>query len=1058
MVSASGFFALRTPLLPLDELHGFSRDLRAPQADGEPARAEALAHDRRLLRERLSALVARPEVREALFVASPSLDESLPAWLKQPGSERARKVERALVRYFARMCARPTPFGLFAGFTVGTLGERTRLELGPRASYRRHTRLDGDYLSKVCEALGRDRAVRRTLVFRPNSSLYRAAGRLRYAEARLAGTLRAHHLVAVEPSEPLELMLSRARAGARLDELTAALVDDQIGADEAEAFVHELIDAQLLVSELAPQVTGGEPVHDLIAQLRRHEETAAAAGCLEAARSGLEALDQTSVGTPPAAYQAIADGLRALPVELEPPHLFQVDLVKPAAASLGAAPVDELLRVVALLHRISPVRDGLKPFRDAFVRRYGEREVPLAEVLDEESGIGFDPRGHGDADASPLLEGLRFGGARSDEPRADRYFELLLRRLGEALTSGANEIVLDEKELEAAAGPDPAALPDSLAAIATLVAPSAEAADAGEFLLYLDSVSGPSGANLLGRFCHGDEVLTGHVRRHLRLEEARRPDAIFAEIVHLPEGRVGNLVLRPLLREHELVYLGRSGAPEERQLRLDELTVAVTGGRVVLRSRRLGKEIVPRLTTAHAFTSPRNLGVYRFLCALAAQGLSTLRFDWGVLARAPRLPRLRIGRTVLSPARWRLSPAQLEPLGKLDDDARFVAVQALRHALRLPRWVLVGDGDQLLPVDLDNVLLVDTFVQLVKGRREVVLTELPGADCQLARGPEGGFSHELIMPMISTVSRPQPVTASTVERAPRGFLPGSEWLYAKLYTGSATADELLRRVVAPLVTAARSSGAVDAWFFIRYGDPDWHLRVRLHGDPSRLLAEVLPALHAAAAPALAAGQLWKLQLDTYERELERYGGEPGIALAEALFCADSDAVLGIVETLVGDDAADARWRIALRGMDQLLDDLGFELPRKRALVARCRDGLAHELEGGATLAREVGDKFRKERSALEALLDRAHDHDGDFGPALERFAIRSERVRALAAGLREHAAAGRLTASLDDLASSFMHMHCNRMLRGAARAQERVLYDFLTRLYEGQIARRRTLE
>ncbi len=70
---------------------------------------------------------------------------------------------------------------------------------------------------------------------------------------------------------------------------------------------------------------------------------------------------------------------------------------------------------------------------------------------------------------------------------------------------------------------------------------------------------------------------------------------------------------------------------------------------------------------------------------------------------------------------------------------------------------------------------------------------------------------------------------STVQRT---FPPGSEWLYAKLYTGTATADQILRDVIAPLVAEVLGSGAAERWFFIRYGDPDWHVRLRFHGTRS----------------------------------------------------------------------------------------------------------------------------------------------------------------------------------------------------------------------------------
>src|SRR5262249_54202256 len=126
----SGFFALRTPLLPFDELLAWGDGLEAPAAVADPARLEtAIAVDRGRLRDRLRAAVSRAEVRDALFVASPDLDEGLGHWACAPESDRGQKVERALVRYFQRMAGRATPFGLCSGCSVGTLDGETRLIL-----------------------------------------------------------------------------------------------------------------------------------------------------------------------------------------------------------------------------------------------------------------------------------------------------------------------------------------------------------------------------------------------------------------------------------------------------------------------------------------------------------------------------------------------------------------------------------------------------------------------------------------------------------------------------------------------------------------------------------------------------------------------------------------------------------------------------------------------------------------------------------------------------------------------------------------------------------------
>ena len=149
------------------------------------------------------------------------------------------------------------------------------------------------------------------------------------------------------------------------------------------------------------------------------------------------------------------------------------------------------------------------------------------------------------------------------------------------------------------------------------------------------------------------------VRAHLAAEEAVHPERVYAEVVHLPEGRVGNILCRPVLRGYEIPYLGRSGAPADRQLPLSDLLVSVQGERIVLRSRRLGCEIIPRLTTAHNHIG-RGLGVYRFLCALQYQQVNPgIMWDWGPLGQAPFLPRVVSGRVILSRARWNLGDSEL---------------------------------------------------------------------------------------------------------------------------------------------------------------------------------------------------------------------------------------------------------------------------------------------------------------------------------------------------------------------------------------------------------------
>jgi hypothetical protein len=112
--------------------------------------------------------------------------------------------------------------------------------------------------------------------------------------------------------------------------------------------------------------------------------------------------------------------------------------------------------------------------------------------------------------------------------------------------------------------------------------------------------------------------------------------------------------------------------PAERQIPVTDLLVSVVGEEIVLRSPRLGRRVIPRLTSAHNYHPSQ--GIYRFLGALQAHGAAgELGWDWGPLGEAPFLPRVVTGRLVLSRARWNLGREELRALGERHGQHRFRA-------------------------------------------------------------------------------------------------------------------------------------------------------------------------------------------------------------------------------------------------------------------------------------------------------------------------------------------------------------------------------------------------
>lgn len=1066
--AAEDFFAFRAPLLPLSAYLDWEADDGAARGSFEDRRRAVLAS--------LLAYTKDPVVREALFVASPTLYR---AWTSLGGNFEAKGAAapiRSVMRYFARMCSRPTPFGLFAGHGLGGWAARSEFTLDAKETNRRYTQPDSGYLAELSRALLAQPDLLRQLTWSVNSSLYPVEGGYKYLRENLRDGRISYSLVLVDDSVQLSAVLGHARGGATLEALfktiRAADDDEDITAQDIEAYVQDLVQSQVLVSELGPISSGPAPLDDYIVKLPPAHPAVQTLGALS---RSLRAVDQTRPGVDPKRYLDIAESLEGLPAEPNLDRLFQVDMfIRPKTATLSTAVRREIERVVRLAQRLSPAhRNPMRDFIHRFSERFGTASVPLMVALDPEEGIGFESASDESRAPSPLLRDLPLTGsdAAASIPLSSTQ-QWLLERIREQ-GEDCDELVLSRKDIETIGGGEETVLPDSFSVMLAFSAASGEALDKGDYDLIFRGIGGPSGARLIGRFAYGDADLRDKTREYLRKEQALRPKEIFAEVIHLPEGRLANVIARPNFRDHEIEILGRSSSEDVQKIPVKDLLLRLEGERLILLSRSLSTTVQPRISNAHRLT--RGLNVYRFLGQLQSQDAAGLGFGFGesITQLCSKVPRLRHGRVILAVAQWRVDRHEIEALNAGDDEERFLFAQRWRLQRKMPRFVALVDADNRLLVDFENPLSIDAFAHLVRRRPGCTLEEAAlNPDQLFVRGADGGYAHECVVPFSKKPSpdvtappaptdgaRPETKTAPSPDWAHRSiqhtFLPGSQWLYLKLYGSPRSLDLFLTKLVAERLERWRQDGSIKRWFFLRYSDPEQHLRLRLNGPSEVLLGKVLPELTLAMQSLADKAVLRNFVVDTYKRETDRYGGVGGIELAEDIFWADSDAVMAIVGDLEGDDGHEARWKLCFRGLDQMLDDFGYPIEEKRSLMASLRDSFRAEFAAKVPLTKGIGNRYRTEASELAALIDRSGDATSWLEPGFRAFEARSRRIAPLAVTLVERARRGDLSTSLGRLVCSLLHMHVNRLIASDARAHELVLYDLLFRTYDATLARRR---
>jgi thiopeptide-type bacteriocin biosynthesis protein len=670
------------------------------------------------------------------------------------------------------------------------------------------------------------------------------------------------------------------------------------------------------------------------------------------------------------------------------------------------------------------------------------------QVLDAETGIGYIERTG--SNLSPLLENLVVP-AKNERDSYDIKWNKTEQWLFDQLKKDttARELVIEEKDIADFAA-DFSRYPPSLSVLFSML-------EDGTTLF--KGCSGSSAANLLGRFAHADETINELVLKITTQEQQLNEEVVLAEIIHLPEDRVGNILLHPAFREYEIPFLAQSSVPYEKQVQLQDILVSVGQDKHIrLFSKKLNREIIPRLSNAHNY-SVASLPVYHFLAELQTQGLKGgLAFGWGSMSRHFNyLPRVRSGNVILFEATWQLQKIHFEKLVTANPLSAEI-MREFKNKWQLPVLFVLADGDNELLVDWESRESVETFIKTIKGREAIQLKEFlrPGHDA-VTDEEQRPYNNQFVAVLMNeqkvyTSRQPLVIAEDKTDNTERKFLPGSEWLYYKIYCGSKTADEILLSCIRPLTEELLSSSLIDKWFYIRYNDPDFHLRVRFHVSGTHNTGKVIESFLHYIGVMDKEGLIWKLQMDTYQREMERYGNAL-IVPAEDLFFADSKMKLEFLSLTEGDEREKLRWLWALRGTDELLTDFNYTLAEKYELLQLLKEIFAREFNADKMLYRQLNQQYTDNRALIQQVMENPVSPANPVKPLIEIYTVYREEMGKAAMQIISSTGNEEKKTGLNNLLGSYIHMSLNRLFLSEPRLHEMVIYDLLCSWYRGLIKR-----
>ncbi|MYQ96588.1 hypothetical protein GTY20_37815 [Streptomyces sp. SID4946] len=841
----------------------------------------------------ITGIASDPVLREAIAVASnvfaDKLDKVVDGWL--PDHNRLSRIAYSAAKYALRITGRPTPFGIFAGVAPASVGDRPAARVGDR--HRKHVRPDAGWFTSAAVdrmatadagSVPRVRVVANDLCFvrgdRLHSPWHRSVEddgvRLNHVSIALTPLVRCVWELASQPLTTADLVRAVRRRYPAGDAQAAPT------AEVVERTVRQLVARGFLLSSTVPRMIDTDSLGLLAVSGGQDGLDSGARDGLDSARQAIEAYARSAVGAGRAELHRATQALHTLHAFHRPP--LQVDLRADADVVIPGNVTRCLEDLATVMWSISP-RDvtprHLSAYLDRFVERYGaDIPIPLTEAVDPVRGLGF-PEGYDRVDSEEVLP--------EDTAREAVIADVLMT----AVASGQREVVIDDDIIERLR-PAPAGghhtPPSALELCVQVLSPSLESLEEGDFELLISRYTGSRTAGATaGRFVY----VNGNVDAIRRLMDRQSDEGpLYAQLRFDPNATAAlNLAQLPDLLPHQLPVGLYHDSSEQDVIDWRELALVAQGGALRLIHAGTGREVVP--VSPNALNLKRMAPpLARFLCEVAQSVLPAWRtWEWRKLGDLPYLPRVRYGRTVLQPARFAPSAGMLRT--DLDWTEWKRELAAWREKWQVPRHVQVSVADEFLPLDLDNSLHQGLLRREIDGRAVRISENLTADPTRF--GWITGHAHEIVVPLVTPekARRANPVLLCSAQSDPTGralqsHSPGGDWLYVRINLPYGAMDELLARHIPGLVNSLYDR--VDRWFFVRYADPEPHLRVRFHGEPHALVG-ALPLLNTTLEALRHEGLISGFSLDTYVPETFRYGGPEAIDAAEELFTLDSHSAI-----------------------------------------------------------------------------------------------------------------------------------------------------------------------
>lgn len=871
------------------------------------------------------------------------------------------KARFTLWKYFNRAKFRSTPFGSFASIVPIPLASTSALPIEISEKIYSHHFVDWSH--KEIQTQNLKQAFKRSQFFLSNSSIYYVGQEIRY----ICFKNQEFELAAVARIPELEVLLNYCNQQVQLDSIQELMLEAfEMDAANTNQLLIQLIDLQLINTDSFPNITG----KDYFERINYHAEKQAS--------------------------DYIISERQLLKGNFNQQHLKQLPEL-----------INFLLQNLPI-----PVNSDIVDFKQAFLKKFEQKEVSLAVAMDPEVGIGYGKLEQ-QRQQDKLITDIKKG-RKKQKSTSQIDYGPLQHFLLDQMMHGRQ---IDLANFQNSNCANDAQLPNTFNVI---------------FHLFnghpvINQIGGCTANALLGRFTLASPQIEAYGKAIAQLEKEANPDVLFFDIAYQAEQRVDNVNRRKMLYDHELPILTWPATAQS--LDFNDILVSVCGQELVLRSKKLNKRLIPRLPSAYNY-SRSDLSAYRFLCDLQHQNLhGSLSFKLqDYFPHLSYYPRVNFKNIIVSPATW-LVPAQVFKEKQANDALGLL--KSWLNEKQIDTIFKAGHADHILCFDPNKDEDLNAFV--LYGNqccgKDIYISEglITISDCI---SDEKGSKH-LPQFIVSyshkeSIYRPYANIGSAHLNKPQQpllELPGGDWIYFELYLHPSRSNVILKHFIQPFLKEHQTK--IKKWFFIRYNEPSAHLRFRIHLNDKSEGFLLMDSFRRLIVNEVQLGLIQDFKIKTYYKETERYGASR-MELVERFFCADSQYALSLIAKTNNSE------ELYLASLPLLMELCEFAIPSIDGQLSFAK-GVAHNFAQEMTIDVDNFKRINSEFNGIKKKIDQ-------YKPLVPKLMLQAlfKHFQSLMRSCENEASKKKL---LTDL----VHMHVNRLFITDQRVHETVIYHYLMR-------------